>query len=203
LDGSGSPEGFAFVAGKMFVGVGGPPGKVMKIDPSTMQVLGMWTLPGGIENHNFTTDGTNLFVLGVPERDVEEDKYFKVSTSLNLLGTITFPWTGIRGGNVYFPPTNTIYTGGGRITALDPDTLMILDSRVAGVHWLATDNTWIYRLNYWQGLIQVVDPLTLDVVFTKRTDESNLHYGIVQDGHLWVAHEGSPGVVGRYDLFLP
>jgi hypothetical protein len=31
--------------------------------------------------------------------------------------------------------------------------------------------------------------------------QADLHYGIVQNGFLWVVHEGSPSVVGRYELF--
>ncbi|HEX3036663.1 MAG TPA: hypothetical protein VHT73_16340, partial [Thermodesulfobacteriota bacterium] len=202
LNGSGSPEGFLFLKGSMFVAIGGPPGKIVKVNPKDMTVLHTWNLPNGIENHGFTTDGTNLFVLGVSKRNVAKDKYFKLSPSLKLLKTITFPYVGSLGGNVYFPPNGSIYTSGGKLARLNPQTMAIIRSKSPGEHWLTADRNWIYCINY-NGYIRVVNPKTLAVVFSKNTGSKNLHYGIVQNGYLWVAPEvgHTYGVVGWYKLY--
>ncbi|HXE58880.1 MAG TPA: DNRLRE domain-containing protein [Gemmatimonadales bacterium] len=208
LGGAGSPEGFVVLGGSLFAAVGGPPGKIVKLDRATMARLGEWPLPNGIENHGLTTDGSNLFVLGVPTRGTTPARYFKVSPSLALLGSITFSWNGNLGGNLYFPGNGSIYTSPGRVTRVSPGSFGVSGASAfqttssRPLHWLAADSKWIYALDWVSpGPIRVFDPQTLAIVHTQATNTDKLHFGIVQGGYLWTASEQVPGVIGRYSLY--
>ena len=201
---SGYSEGAVFLEGDMYASWSGSPGQIVRINTTNMTLINKWSLSE--ENHGLTTDGQNLFVLGVPTRGSTPDKYYKLSPSFNLLGTITFPWNGNLGGNIYFPPTDSVYTGAGKVTRINPNSFTITGNSSFStvnkepLHWLATDSNWIYAIDY-AGFIRVFDPNTLEIVYTKNTGIDLLHYGIVQNGYLWVAGETVPGVIARYDLY--
>lgn len=224
LNGTGSPEGFVFLGGKLYVAIGGPTetGKIVKIDQTTMTVLGSWPIPASdnitcIENHGFATNGANLFILALPKRDVIKARFYKVSQSLSQLGSslqLPGPSSGLkggRGGNLYacFSGTCSIYTAPDKLYRINPSNLTIRNSSTYSnrSHWLAKDANWIYRLGpddpaTGYDLIEAVHPTTLDIVYRINTGAPVLHHGIVQGGYLWVTHETSPrGVVGRYTLY--
>jgi hypothetical protein len=217
---TGSPEGFVFLGSSLYVGVGGYdghpgrlPGKIVKLSKSNLAIQATWTIPTGAngpnnENHGLTTDGTNLYVLTVPQRNKKKDRYYKLNQSLALLASHQFSTNGALGGNVYLG--GKIYTSGGKLWKLDPSTLAEEASQGCGVHWLASDSTYIYRLggkftgsscttrsdgNI--GYIEVVDPNTMSVLLSYRSNPAwvFLHYGIVANGFLWVAYEGQGSTV--------
>jgi hypothetical protein len=207
LGGTRSPEGFVFLNGSIYLAVGGPPGKIVRLDPARLTIIGEWALPGGIENHGLTTDGTNLFVLGVPARGTTPSKFFKVTPGFQLLGTITFAWNGTLGGNLFMPGMASIYTAPGRVARIDPASFTVLgSSSFSGtdgrLHWLAADNKWMYSLGYpAPSTIRLFNPATLEVLASQTSGTAMLHYGVVQNGFLWTASEQVPGVVQRWTLY--
>jgi hypothetical protein len=224
LTGTDSPEGFVFLGGKLYAAIGGPAqtGKIVKIDQTTMTPLGSWPLPASdgitnIENHGFASNGTNLFVLALPKRDVIKARLYKVSQSLSTIGSslqLPGPSSGLkggRGGNLYacFGGTCSIYTAPDKLYRINPSNLTIRNSSTYAnrSHWFASDANWIYRLGpddsaTGYDLIEAVHPTTLNIVYRINTGAPVLHHGIVQGGYLWVTHETSPrGIIGRYTLY--
>jgi hypothetical protein len=207
LGGPKSPEGFVFLGGSVYISIGGPPGKIVRLSSSTLAKQGEWKLPNGIENHGLTTDGVNLFILGVPTRGTTPSKYFKVSPGFTLLRTITFAWNGMLAGNVFHSTNGSIYTSPGRIARINPGTFTVTASSsyqntTKALHWLASDGRWLYALDYRSpSAIRIFDPVTLKVVATQTTGTIQLHYGRVQNGKLWTASEQVPGVVQRWTLY--
>jgi len=203
--GSGWSEGSVFLNGSIYSSWSGGNGLITNIDPNNMNLEGTWKM--GYPNHGLTTDGENLYVLGA-KTSKGSGYYYKVSPSLKPLDTLKFPWEGALGGSIFVPSTGSIYSGFGKVSRIDPKTLKIIANSVYSttsknpLHWLATDNHWVYAIDY-SGNIRVFDPLTLEIVYTKNTGINLHHYGIVQNGYLWVVGETSPGVVGRYTLYPP
>jgi hypothetical protein len=229
---TGSPEGFVFLGTSLYVAVGGCckllsediktlPGKIVKLSKSNLAIRATWTIPTAQngpnnENHGFTTDGTNLYVLTVPQRDRKKNRYYRLNQSLALLNSHQFSANGSLGGNVYL--AGKIYTSGGKLWKLHPLTLAEEASQGCGVHWLANDSTYIYRLGTKFtgascttkfdgniGYIEVVDPSSMSVLLSYRANPAwvFLHYGIVANGFLWVAYEGQgttvpSGRIARY-----
>jgi hypothetical protein len=217
---TGSPEGFVFLGTSLYVAVGGYdgasgrlPGKIVKLSKSNLAIQATWTIPTAEngpnnENHGFTTDGTNLYVLTVPQRDRRKDRYYKLNQSLTLLDSHQLSTNGSLGGNVYLG--GKVYTSGGKLWKLNPSTLAEEASQGCGVHWLASDSTYIYRVGGRfagsscttrpdgnVGYVEVVDPNTMSVLLSYRSNPAwvFLHYGIVANGFLWVAYEGQGSTV--------
>jgi hypothetical protein len=222
---TGSPEGFVFLGSYLYIAVGGYdsvsgrlPGRIVKLSKSGLTVLATWVMPTienspNYENHGLTTDGTYLYVLTVPQRNQKNDRYYKLNQSLVLQRSHQFSANGSLGGNVYLG--GKIYTSGGKLWKLNPSTLAEEASQGCGVHWLARDATYIYRLGAKVtgstcttifdggiGYIEVVAPSTMSVLLSYRSNPAwpDLHYGIVANGYLWVAYEGTStnGRVARY-----
>ena len=221
---TGSPEGFVFLGSYLYIAVGGYdsasgrlPGKIVKLSKSNLTVQATWIMPTienspNHENHGLTTDGTYLYALTVPQRSQMRDRYYKLNQSLVLQDSHQFSANGSLGGNVYLG--GKIYTSGGKLWKLDPSTLAEEASQGCGVHWLARDATYIYRLGTKLtgsscttksdgdiGYIEVVNPSTMSVLLSYRSNPAwpHLHYGIVANGYLWVAYEaqGTPLANGR------
>lgn len=225
---TGSPEGFVFLGDNVFIAVGGYdhqpgrlPGKIVKLRRSDLAILATWTIPTADngpnnENHGFTTDGTNLFALTAPQRWVKNDRIYKLNQSLARLASRQFSVRGSLGGNVFLG--GKVYSSGGKLWKINPSNLAVDAGQGCTVHWLATDNTYIYRVGRKYtgsgcndgktgsstGVIEVVNPTNMSVLLTHVTPWPHLHFGIVANGFLWVAFENSgditplPGRIGRY-----
>lgn len=222
LNATGSPEGFVFLGTNLYIAVGGYdfssgrlPGKIVKLSRSSLTVLATWTVPTSenspnYENHGLTTDGTYLYVLTVPQRNLKRDRYYKLNQSLILQRSHQFSANGSLGGNVYLG--GKIYSSGGRLWKLNPSTLAEEASQGCGIHWLAKDVTYIYRLGTKVtgstcttrvdgdiGYIEVVNPSTMAVLLSYRSNPAwpYLHYGLVANGYLWIAYENTNGRIAR------